>query len=287
MSAVAATERPSRMAVLASEARKLPAFVRRDFLVAWSYRVSFITDIVGLVSATVVFYFVGKMVDPGKVPSIAGTHVTYLEFAAIGMALGGFMHLGLERVSTALRGEQLMGTLESVLATRTAPTTIQVGSVLFDLIFIPIRMALLLTALAVTFGLGVRPEGVPKALLILVAFVPFVWGLGVVSAAITLTVRRGGGSLVNLSTLALTLGSGVYFPVALLPGWVSHTASGNPVALAIDGMRDALLANAGWGSIAPKAALLAPMAIVSLALGTAAFRFALNRERRRGTVAMY
>jgi len=285
VSAVAASSE-SRVAVLAGEVRKLPAFVRRDFLIAWSYRVSFVTDLLGLVGATVIFYFVGKMVDPETVPAIAGTHVTYLEFAAIGMALGGFMHLGLERVSAALRGEQLMGTLESVLATRTAPTTIQVGSVLFDLIFIPVRMALLLTALAVTFGLSVRPEGVPKALLILLAFAPFVWGLGVVAAAITLTVRRGGG-LVALGTLALTLGSGVYFPVDLLPGWVASTESGNPVALAIGGMRDALLANAPWATVAPKAALLAPMALASLALGTAAFRFALKRERRLGTVAMY
>ena len=29
---------------VAGELRKLPAFVRRDFLVAWSYRMSFITD---------------------------------------------------------------------------------------------------------------------------------------------------------------------------------------------------------------------------------------------------
>ncbi len=244
------------------------------------------SDIVGLVGATVIFYFVGRMVDPTKIPSIAGTKVTYLEFAAIGMALGGFMQLGLSHVSAALRGEQLMGTLESVLSTRTAPTTIQVGSVLFDLIFIPVRLAILLTTLALTFGLHLRPEEIPKAIVLVAAFIPFVWGLGVIAAAITLTVRRGGG-LIGLLTLLITLGSGVYFPVNLLPHWIATTTAANPVALAIDGLREALLADSGWGAILPKAATLAPMALASLTLGAIAFRLALARERRLGTVAIY
>ena len=269
-----------------SEVRKLPAFVRRDFLIAWSYRMSFVSDILGLVGATFIFYFIGRMVDPAKIPSISGTKVTYLEFAAIGMALGGFMHLGLERVSAALRGEQLMGTLESVLATRTAPTTIQVGSVLWDLIFIPLRMAALLTVLAVTFGLGLQPEGIPKAFAVLAVFVPFVWGLGVISAAITLTVRRGAG-IVGLATMLITLGSGAYFPIDLFPHWIARTAAANPVALAIDGLRQALLADASWGMILPKTLVLAPIAIVSLTLGAVVFKLALARERRLGTVAIY
>ena len=126
------------------ELRKLAAFVRRDFLVAWSYRLSFLTSFLGLVGGALVFYFVGLMVDPASIPPVDGKQVSYLEFAVVGMALGGFLHLGLERVSAALRNEQLMGTLESLLSTPTTPATVQVGSVLFDLIFIPLRMTILL-----------------------------------------------------------------------------------------------------------------------------------------------
>ena len=36
------------MSALAGELRKLPAFVRRDFLVAWSYRLPFVGDWIGL-----------------------------------------------------------------------------------------------------------------------------------------------------------------------------------------------------------------------------------------------
>ena len=63
--------------------------------------------------------------------------------------LSVFLHVGLVRVGTAVRGEQLMGTLESVLMTPTATGTIQLGSVVFDLIYVPLRTALFLVAIAV------------------------------------------------------------------------------------------------------------------------------------------
>ncbi len=282
MSAVLEQNRRSR----ALELGKLAAFVRRDFLVAWSYRLSFVTSFVGLFAGALIFYFVGLMVDPATIPPVNGQPVTYLEFAIVGMALGGFLHLGLERVSAALRNEQLMGTLESLLSTPTAPVTVQVGSVLFDLIFIPVRMTILLTALALVFGLGLQLDGVPQALVILVFFMPFVWGLGILAAAITLTFRRGAG-IVGLGLAALTLVSGLYFPVGLLPGWLTTAAEANPIAIAAESLREALLGGADWGAIGPDIAILAPLSVLSFLLGTAAFRLALRRERRLGTLGAY
>jgi ABC-2 type transport system permease protein len=277
---------PSRGRAVAGELRKLPAFVRRDFLIAWSYRMSFVTDVVGIVGQALLFYFVGLMVDESVLPTYQGTQVTYLEFAAVGMALSVFVQFGLQRVAAAVRAEQLMGTLESLLTSPTAVPTIQVGSVAFDLVYMPLRLIVFLGALALAFGLGFEPSGLLPATAVLVAFLPFVWGLGVVSAAVTLTFRRGGG-MIGMGLLGLGLISGAYFPVTLLPGWLEATAAANPIALAIDGMRDALLGGAGWGAVGPAVAVLAPLSVVSLALGLAAFRLALRRERRIGTVGQY
>jgi ABC-2 type transport system permease protein len=273
---------PSRV----KELRKLSAFVRRDFLVLWSYRLSFLTSFVGLFGGALIFYFVGKMVDPTAIPTVGGKHVTYLEFAVIGMTLGGFVHLGLERVSAALRNEQLMGTLESLLTTPTSSQTIQVGSVLFDLIFIPLRMGLLLAMLALVFGLGLDIGGVPQSLVLLAFFMPFVWGLGILAAAITLTFRRGAG-VIGLATGALTLVSGLYFPLSLLPGWLETISAANPLTIAATGLREALLGGTGWDSVGGDILLLTPLSIASVLVGTLAFRLALTRERRLGTLGAY
>jgi ABC-2 type transport system permease protein len=273
---------PSRL----KELRKLSAFMRRDFLVQWSYRMSFLTSFVGLFGGALIFYFIGKMVDPASIPTVDGKQVSYLEFAVIGMTLGGFVHLGLERVSAALRNEQLMGTLESLLTTPTSSQTIQVGSILFDLIFIPLRMALLLLMLGLVFGLGLDVGGVPQALVLLAFFMPFVWGLGILAAAITLTFRRGAG-IVGLATGALTLISGLYFPLTLLPGWLETASAANPLSIAATGLREALLGDTGWGSIGGDILILTPLSILSILVGALAFKLALTRERRLGTLGAY
>jgi ABC-2 type transport system permease protein len=273
---------PSRL----QELRKLSAFVRRDFLVQWSYRLSFLTSFIGLFGGALIFYFVGKMVDPAAIPTVGGKQVSYLEFAVVGMTLGGFVHLGLERVSAALRNEQLMGTLESLLTTPTSSQTVQIGSILFDLIFIPLRMGLLLLLLALVFGLNLDPGGVPQSLVLLVFFMPFVWGLGILAAAITLTFRRGAG-IVGLAIGALTLVSGLYFPLTLLPNWVETISAANPLAIAATGLRDALLGGTGWGSIGSDILILTPLSIASILVGMLAFKLALTRERRLGTLGAY
>jgi ABC-2 type transport system permease protein len=276
----------SRGRVVLEELRKLPAFVRRDFLTAWSYRMSFFTDLVNLVGQALLFYFVGLMVDQTVLPTYGGTEVTYLEFAAVGMALNVFVLFGLQRVAAAVRAEQLMGTLESLLTSPTATPTIQAGSVAFDLVYLPLRLVFFLGALALAFGLGFDSSGILPATVLLLAFLPFVWGLGLASAGLMLTFRRGGG-LIGMGLIGVGLISGAYFPVGLLPSWLEATAAGNPIALAIEGMREALLGGGGWEAVESGVTLLAPLSAVSLAFGLLAFRVALRRERRTGTIGHY
>lgn len=275
----------SRYSSFVDELRKLPAFARRDLLTAWSYRGAFFGEWLGLVGGALTFYFLGLMVDPKTLPSYGGTHATYMEFVAAGLALTTFLHLGLARVAAALRGEQLMGTLESLLMTPTSVSTIQVGSAVYDLVFVPIRMALFFTILAFTFGLSFEPSGIGPALLSLLLFIPFVWGLGVMSAAITLTFRKGAGAF-TLLVNGLVLGSGAFFPLELLPHWVTWVAQVNPVTLAVEGVRAPLLGG-GWEGLWPEGVFLAPISAATLALGLIAFRLALRREQRRGTLGLY
>ncbi len=66
----------------------------------------------------------------------------------------------LYQVSTALRQEQLTGTFEALLATPTAGATLQFGSIAYTLLFVPIRAAVLLCAIALGFGLDLQLSGV-------------------------------------------------------------------------------------------------------------------------------
>lgn len=275
-----------RLSTVAQEAMKIPAFARRDFIVAWSYRFAFFSDAFALVLQAFLFYFVGLLVDERRLPEFGGAPVSYMEFVAIGIALAAFVQVGLGRISSALRREQMIGTLESMLLTPTSPATIQLGSVVYDLIYVPVRTAVFLVAIAVGFGLDFNTAGLVPALLVLFVFVPFVWGLGLVSAAGTLTFR-GGSAGINFGVTIMTLASGAYFPLELLPGWLAAIAAFNPMAIAIDGMREPMLGIVSWPDTLQAVLVLTPLSVVSLAVGVLAFRLALRRERRRGTLGLY
>ena len=268
------------------EAAKLPAFLRRDLLTAWSYRVGFFSDFANLAAQMVLFFFLGQLIEDGALPSYGGSAVTYLEFVTLGVVLNVFVQVALTRTSEALRTEQMIGTLEALLTTPTATSTILVGSAVFDLVYIPIRTAVFLLFMALVAGLDFTASGALPALALLLAFIPFVWGLGMCTAAAILTFRRGSG-LMGIGTMALGLASGAFFPLALLPAWIATIAEYNPLAIAIEGLRETLLGGTGWTGIGDDLLLLVPLSVLSILLGSLLFRASLRRERRRGTLGLY
>jgi ABC-2 type transport system permease protein len=274
------------LAFAVGEAAKLPAFVRRDLLVSLSYRTAFVGDILGLLSQGLLFYFLGKMVGTNDVPEYGGEPTSYLAFAAIGVAVGVYLQFALTRVAAAIRQEQLQGTLESVLATPTAPGTVQLGLVVFDLLYVPVRTFVFLGAMTLVFDLAFHAAGIAPALVYLLAVTPFVWGLGVLGAAAILVFRRGAGIAALIGGL-VALASGAYVPVGILPPWVQSIAEWNPLAIALDGMRSALLAGPDWGDAAADLALIVPCSVIALLVGLAGFRTALRHERVRGTLGIY
>ena len=274
------------LAVAVGEAAKLPAFLRRDLLVALSYRTAFVGDLLGLLSQALLFYFVGKMVGSAQVPQYGGDETSYLAFAAVGVAVGVYLQFALTRVAAAIRQEQLQGTLESMLSTPTAPGTIQLGLVVFDLLYVPIRTVVFLAAMAVLFDLGFIVSGVVPAVLVLLALTPFVWGLGVLGAATILVLRKGAG-IAALTGGLVALGSGAYVPVDVLPDWIRSSADWNPIAVTLESMRSSLLAGPDWSELGLDLARVAPFSVGALAVGLLGFRIALRHERVRGTLGLY
>lgn len=278
--------RRGALGVAAEELAKLPAFARRDLLIAWSYRVGFFSDIGNLVAQMLVFYFIGQLIDAGELPTYGGASVTYLEFVTLGIVLNVFVQVALNRTSEALRTEQMTGTLEALLTTPTATPTIQLGSAVFDLLYMPLRTAVFLTFMVFAVGLDLHASGVLPALALMVAFLPFVWGIGMGAAAAILTFRRGSGAL-GIGVLFLGLASGAFFPLSLLPDWIATLAEYNPLAIAIEGLRDTLLGGTGWSGLGRDLTALLACSVLSILGGSVLFKLALRRERRRGTLGLY
>ena len=150
-----------------AELPKLCAFVRRDARIAMSYRAGMAGGLLGVLAQIVAFSFLGKLVDPSRLPLFDGTRTSYIEFVAIGICLNMAVMLLVHELARALRNEQMMGTLESLLITPTRVLTIQIGSTLFSLLYVPLRMCLFLAVIAVLFGLHLHAAGVLPSIVLL------------------------------------------------------------------------------------------------------------------------
>jgi ABC-2 type transport system permease protein len=271
---------------LAGELRKFPAFFRRDLLVMWSYRLAFFMDWVNVITQVVVFSLVSKLVDATVLPTVDGNEITYLEFVITGIAVATMLQISFARVVNAIREEQLMGTLESVLMTPTSPFTVLLGSVSYDMAYVPVRTFLFFGLTTIVFEITLNASGVLPFTAILLSFIPFAWGLGMLGAAAVVTYRRGVSALTFLVS-GLMLGSSAYFPIAVLPSWIQRLAELNPVTIALDGARSAILGDGGWESAASTIKILLPLGVIAVLVGFVAVRAALARERRRGTLGLY
>ena len=274
----------SALAAAVGEAGKLPAFVRRDVLIALSHRKAFLRDVAVVSSQLVVFWLVGRLVDPNTLPAYGGTQTSYGAYVAIGVVLSLVVGRLLVKVATTVRREQLRGTLGTVLTTPSALRTVQLGGVALDLLWLPLRMALFLTAAAVGLGLDFDVAGAPLVGVLLIALLPFVWGLGLICAAGILAFR-GGIVTTGYVVLALGVASGAYFPLSLLPDWLESIGRLNPLARTLESMREALLGSLGWHGLGTDLLALLPMSVALLLAGAAAFSLAVVHGRRNGTLA--
>ncbi|MFP3882620.1 MAG: ABC transporter permease [Actinomycetota bacterium] len=270
----------------AREWTKLFAFVRRDVLVLFSYRLAFLADIANLAFQGLSFYFVSLMIDPVAMPEYGEERASYMAFVAIGIAFGAFMQVGLGRVVTAIRNEQVLGTLESLFMTPTRPLTLQIGLVVYDLLYVPVRTAIFLGIIMVGFGVQFDLASLGPAFAILLVFILMVWGLGMLGAGAVLTFRRGGG-IVGFVGAAVSVSSGAYFPLELLPSPIATILETSPVAVAFDAARRTLIGGEKWADVDGALLYIGLSALVALALGLWAVRAAIRRERRMGTLSHY
>ncbi len=265
---------------------RIGAFVRRDLLTALSYRTAFVADMATLLAQALVFAYVSKLIDPGRFSVQSGTSSGYLAFVTVGIAVAAFLGLGVGRLNGVIGAERFMGTLEPVLMTPTGLVTLQMGWLAYDFLYVPLRAGLFVVMMALFFGLDFQPGGALPALAFVVAFLPFVWGLGAVNAAATLVFRRG-GILTGVGAFGLTFTSGAYFPLELFPGWVQSLARANPVALAVDGARRSLVEGAGWSELVASLALLGGLGAAMALVGTRLFARCLRRELHGGGIGLY
>jgi ABC-2 type transport system permease protein len=268
-----------------SGAAVLAAFLRRDFREALTYKFSFLSSVTGILLSSATFYFVAKLV-PAGVPSLGPFGGDYFSFAVVGVAFAGLLGMFQEGLAAVVRSAQLSGTLEALLVTPAGVPTILFGSSLYSLVFQVFRTVLHLGVALAFFGLTLGRVNGAGVLAVGVLTILCFLSVGVLSASFILVYKTGNPFSWILGSVSGVLG-GVVFPVALLPTWIRWVSSLLPVTYALDGMRKSLLASASFAKVLPDVAALAAFDVLLLPLSVVAFRLAVRKAKKDGTLSHY
>jgi len=157
-----------------------------------------------------------------------------VQVALFGTAFGGF----------GLIAELRYGVVERMRVTPMSRTAMLLGRSLRDVVIL-MTQALIMTALAIPFGLHLDVAGVALTLALL-ALVGLVVAPLSYSAALILKSEDAFAPLVQSLVMPLLLLSGILLPMALAPDWLKFLSNLNPLTHATDAAR--ALFNSDWGN---------------------------------------
>ncbi len=263
----------------------LGAFLKRDFLIEVSYRTSFILQILGIVSTVFIFYFVAHIVDaPPTTPGLDG--LPYWPYILVNLAFFSFLSSSILSFANKIRTEQTTGTLEAMLVSPMAVSSIVLGSALWDFLMASLKALVYLLIGWLWFGIVIHPEGMLSGLIVLVLMVMSFSGIGILSAAFVLYMKRG-DPITFLMTSGSALLGGVFFPVEAMPPFLQAASRLLPITYGLRAMRRALLLGSPLSELLPDLRALLIFTIVLLPLGVFGFRWAVRRARLEGSLVQY
>lgn len=262
------------------------AFLRRDLVNEASYPIAFGLQVLNIFFTVGVFYFISRLVGPAAAPYLADYQGDYFAFVLIGIAFAGYFGTGLSSFSNRLRQAQTSGTLEALLATPASLAAIILAAPLWDYLITTLRVGVFFLAGWALGAQGWNPGSSAALLLVLFLSITTFGSLGILAASFIMVLKRGDPVTWAFNAFFSLLG-GVYYPLAVLPGWLQTLARFIPVTYAVDGMRQVLLGGASFQDVLPQIFALGVFSALLLPLSLLAFVWAVRRARIEGSLTHY
>jgi ABC-2 type transport system permease protein len=209
----------------------------------------------------------------------------FIGYIVIGTTVWMWQNIVLWDVGFSLRNEQMRGTLESNWLSPTWRFSYLLGHTGPQII----SMLMFIGITALEFGLifGVKLHGsVWMILLVMLAAIPSIYGLGFAFASLVITVKEANAFVFLIRGLVMIF-CGITFPISLLPGWMQAIAKWLPQTYLIHGMRAAAFSNAGITELLPDLIPLLLFGAFWLVVGYSTFLWMERRARRTGAIGQY
>ncbi|MEO6197795.1 MAG: ABC transporter permease [Dehalococcoidia bacterium] len=259
------------------------AFLRRDYLIWSSYRMSAFWQVAGVFMTLGLVYFAGTAIgDRSEI--ITEEDGSYIAFVLLGVAFMDILLQGLSSLPRAIGDNQRAGTFEPMLLAPITAGSMIVDFWLFKFLFSTFRMIIMITFGVVVLGFWGNANLLTVLAVLIPALLTFM-AMGALSASFIILVKQGDPILVAYAAVTAILG-GAIFPVDSLPDWIQPITQLLPLTHALSGIR-AGFNGASVNEVVPQIAILTAMAAMTMPPGIFAFDWALNRARQEGSLGEY
>jgi len=257
------------------------AIVRRDAILFVSYRSQLVAQFLGPLFTITLFYYISHILTDKTIRSPGG----YFGFVVIGLVIVQILTVSLGVMPVTVRQELVSGTIERFLVSAHGPVNGILGTMLFPLINAVFSGVLMLVLAALVFGLPLATTAllaIPVSLLGVIAFMPFAFFL----VSLVMAFKQA-ASATQFIVAGIAIIGGLYFPIAVLPGWIRWTSEVQPFTPAADLLRHLLVGAPLAHPALEELIKLVGFTLVLLPAGVLLLRAAIRYGQRTGTVAEY
>lgn len=167
----------------------------------------------------------------------------YKGYIMIGTMIWMWVNITLWSYGTYLREEQLRGTLEANWLTPINRFDILIGGSISNL-FTGVFMTIV-SIIEYRFIYGIKfTGGILSWLVIFIAIIPGVYGLGMLFASLILWFKQANAA-VNVARGALMILCGITFPISIMPGWMIVLSKFIPFTFGIQASRQLMISGEG------------------------------------------
>lgn len=272
-----------------AELRAANALALKQWQVEFSYPLSVLWFIVMPFLWFIPLIIAGMAITGGaesaSLEGLVGTS-DWITYIALGSAYTGLAISMMWGTGQALRREQNVGTLETLMTMPMKKETLVWGSMLHNLQHGGLGVILQLTASILLFGVTLNWWGIIPALMIVCLSVIGMQGLIFAIVCVVLTAKQG-WMIVEFISSTLLLVAPISYPIAVLPTVLQYFSYVSPLTWSVEGFRGFLMDGIAYSGAFNAVMALIILDIIFVIVGGLLFKRTERYVRKKGALSQF
>jgi len=215
---------------------------RKDFLWAYSYKISFFGQFFAIFMTLFTFYFISETFSMSESPHLEQYNNNYFLFAIIGICTIDFISSGLRSATKSIREAQAFGYIDMIVNAKITLQYFLICSLIYPCFIGLIRALLFILVAGYIYNLEMSPGPIALALLVIILTLISFLGVSLFASSFVLAFKQGDPINIFI-TITLTICSGVVFPISVLPDYIQSISNIIPITHGIEIVRKMVIFN--------------------------------------------